>query len=89
MPQSITVEPEEVLAPGSIHFTDIPVNTYRRTLGEERARYSTEEFLNIWQDMCAQGDLGGGAEPAESDSEGLVGILQLWNPGRCVKRGGA
>jgi 2-oxoisovalerate dehydrogenase E1 component len=53
MPQSITVEPEEVLAPGSIHFTDIPVNTYRRTLGEERARYSTEEFLNIWQDMCA------------------------------------
>jgi 2-oxoisovalerate dehydrogenase E1 component len=53
MPQSISVEPEEVLAPGSIHFSDIPVNVYRRTIEEERAHYSTEEFLNIWQDMCA------------------------------------
>jgi 2-oxoisovalerate dehydrogenase E1 component len=53
MTQSIMVEPEEVLAPGSIHFSDIPVNAYRRTFGEESARYSTEEFLNIWQDMCA------------------------------------
>jgi len=32
-------------------------------------------------------DLGGGAEPAESDSEGLVGILQLRNPGSSVRRG--
>jgi 2-oxoisovalerate dehydrogenase E1 component len=47
------VEPEEVLTPGSIHFSDIPVNVYRRTLDEERGHYSTEEFLNIWQDMCA------------------------------------
>jgi 2-oxoisovalerate dehydrogenase E1 component len=47
------VEPEEVVAPGSIHFSDIPVNVYRRTLDEERGHYSTEEFLNIWQDMCA------------------------------------
>jgi len=53
MPQSIMIEPEEVLAPRSIHFSDIPVNAYRRTLDEESARYSTEEFQNIWQDMCA------------------------------------
>jgi len=53
MPKTIAVEPEDVLAPGSIHFSDIPVNAYRRTIEEERAHYSTEEFLNIWQDMCA------------------------------------
>jgi RNA-directed DNA polymerase len=33
------------------------------------------------------GDLGGGAEPAESDSEGLVGVLQLRNPGSGVRGG--
>jgi 2-oxoisovalerate dehydrogenase E1 component len=49
----MVIEPEEVLAPGSIHFSDIPVNAYRRTIEEERAHYSTDEFLNIWQDMCA------------------------------------
>ena len=31
-------------------------------------------------DTQQHGDLGGGAEPAESDSEGLVGVLQLRNP---------
>ena len=33
------------------------------------------------------GDLGRGAGPAESDSEGLVGVLQLRNPGRSVSGG--
>jgi hypothetical protein len=33
------------------------------------------------------GDLGGGAEPAKSESEGLVGILQLGNPASGVRRG--
>jgi retron-type reverse transcriptase len=33
------------------------------------------------------GDLGGGAEPAESDSERLVGVLQLRNPDSGVRGG--
>jgi RNA polymerase sigma-70 factor (ECF subfamily) len=33
------------------------------------------------------GDLGGGAGPAESDSEGLVGVLQLRNPGSGLRGG--
>jgi hypothetical protein len=33
------------------------------------------------------GDLGRGAGPAESDSEGLVGVLQLRNPGGSVSGG--
>jgi len=36
-----------------IHFSDIPVNAYRRTIREECEMYSTADFLNIWQDMCA------------------------------------
>ena len=38
-------------------------------------------------DTQQHGDLGGGAGPAESDSEGLVGVLQLWNPGNGVSGG--
>ena len=52
MPKSIIIEPEQVFAPGAIHFSDIPVNAYSRTDGEELAAYSPAEFLAIWQDMC-------------------------------------
>ena len=34
-----------------------------------------------------RGDLAGGAGPAESDSEALVGVLQLRNPGSSVSGG--
>jgi 2-oxoisovalerate dehydrogenase E1 component len=34
-------------------LSDIPVNAYQRTGEQERATYSPEEFLAIWQDMCA------------------------------------
>ena len=53
MPKSIIVEPSKVFASGAIHFSDIPVNAYQKTPAEERAMYSQEEFLGIWQDMCA------------------------------------
>src|ERR1035438_6891062 len=53
MPKSIIIEPEQVLAKATIHFSDIPVNTYERTVEEEIASFSRDEFLAIWQDMCA------------------------------------
>ena len=53
MPKSIIIEPEQVFARGTIHLSDIPVNAYQRTGKEELATYSSEEFLAIWQDMCA------------------------------------
>src|ERR1039458_5310072 len=53
MPKSIVIEPEKVFSRGTIHFSDIPVNAYRKTVEEERAAYSAEDFLNIWRDMCA------------------------------------
>src|SRR5271157_1032083 len=53
MPKSIVIEPQEVFAKSKIHVSDIPINAYDRTLEEELGHYSTEDFLHIWQDMCA------------------------------------
>jgi 2-oxoisovalerate dehydrogenase E1 component len=52
MPKSILIEPEQVLASGTIHFSDIQVNAYRHTMEEELARYSAADFVHMWQDMC-------------------------------------
>src|ERR1044071_9288128 len=52
MPKCIVIDPEEVFARGSIPFTEIPVNAYSKTIEEEAAVYSADDFLNIWQDMC-------------------------------------
>lgn len=52
MPKSILIEPEAVLASGTIHFSDIRVNAYQHTIQEELATYSAADFVHIWQDMC-------------------------------------
>jgi len=53
MPKSIPIDPETVFARGRIHFSDIEINAYQRTIEEELATYSQDDFLNIWLDMCA------------------------------------
>jgi len=53
MPKSILIEPQEVLSSGTIHFSDIAVNAYQRTMAEELEVYSAADLLHIWQDMCA------------------------------------
>jgi 2-oxoisovalerate dehydrogenase E1 component len=53
MPKSIVIEPKDVFAKSTIRLSDIPINTYNRTLEQELVNYSTEDFLHIWQDMCA------------------------------------
>lgn len=53
MPKSIIIEPEKVFASETIRFRDIPVNAYCKTLKEELASFTAEDFLNIWRDMCA------------------------------------
>ena len=53
MPKSIVIEPEQVFRKGAIHLREIPVNAYERTAEEELAEFSREEFLAIWQQMCA------------------------------------
>ena len=53
MPKSIIIEPEKVFASETIRFSDIPLNAYRKTREEELASFSREDFLSIWQDLCA------------------------------------
>lgn len=53
MPKSIIVEPKKAFAKGAIQFSDIPVNAYSKSMDEEKAVYSTQDFLSMWQDMCA------------------------------------
>ncbi|MBQ4062450.1 MAG: dehydrogenase [Christensenellaceae bacterium] len=52
MSKQLFVDPNEVRKPGKIEFQDIPVNTYQKTVKDELGRYTKEEFLNIYRDMC-------------------------------------
>src|SRR5580658_7477587 len=53
MPKSILIEPQAVFASGAIHFSDIPVNVYDRTIAQELVINSKADLLHIWQHMCA------------------------------------
>ncbi|MGD0943803.1 MAG: thiamine pyrophosphate-dependent enzyme [Acidimicrobiales bacterium] len=53
MPKSIPVVPDEVFRPGAIHFNDIPVNAYNRSIAEESAKYTPDDLVHIWRNMCA------------------------------------
>ena len=51
MPKSQFVSPEKAFERGYIHFEDIPVCQYNKTLEEEKAIYSTDDFKRIYRDM--------------------------------------
>ena len=53
MPKSIVLTPETLLAEDRIRFAEIPVNSYSRSVAEERSVLTPQDFLAIWQDMCA------------------------------------
>ena len=51
MPKSLFVDPIVTRAAGKISFEDIPVNQYNKTIEQEKARYSTDDFLRIFRDI--------------------------------------
>ncbi len=51
MPKSLFVDPVETLAPGKITFKDIPVNTYNKTIAEERGHFSDDDLVRIYRDI--------------------------------------
>ncbi|MFA5450063.1 MAG: thiamine pyrophosphate-dependent enzyme [Clostridia bacterium] len=51
MPKEQFIDPEFIRKGGVIKFTDIPVNAYNRTIEEEKASFSIEDFGNIFYDM--------------------------------------
>ena len=51
MPKSLYVDPVATRAPGAIHFEDIPVCAYNKTVAEERANYSDADLIRIYRDI--------------------------------------
>ena len=51
MSKQLFVDPNEMRAPGYIHFEDIPCNQYRKTVKDEFGNFTTEQLINIYRDM--------------------------------------
>ncbi|MCQ2456507.1 MAG: thiamine pyrophosphate-dependent dehydrogenase E1 component subunit alpha, partial [Clostridia bacterium] len=51
MPKSQYVSTEKAFEKGFIHFEDIPVCQYNKTLAEEKKIYKKEDFMRIYHDM--------------------------------------
>jgi len=51
MPKSLYVDPVATRAAGTIHFEDIPVCAYNKTIEEERANYSDADLIRIYRDI--------------------------------------
>ena len=52
MPKSIEIIPEAVFAKGKIEFKPIEINTYNKSIDEEKKLFSKEDFKAIYHDMC-------------------------------------
>lgn len=51
MTKCLVVDPAKIRQPGSIAFSDIPMNTYQKSVADEKGNYTKEEFLRIYRDM--------------------------------------
>lgn len=51
MSKQLFVDPNVARASGYIHFEDIPVNQYKKTVKDELGNFTKEEFVNIYRDM--------------------------------------
>ena len=51
MPKSLYVDPSELRAKSTIHFEDIPVNAYNKTIADERKKFSDDDLVRIWRDI--------------------------------------
>ncbi len=51
MTKQLNIDPQDMRRSGFIEFDPIPVNQYRRTIEDEKVRFSTDDFLRIYRDM--------------------------------------
>ena len=51
MPKGLYVDPSELRAKSTIHFEDIPVNAYNKTIADERKKFSDDDLVRIWRDI--------------------------------------
>ena len=54
MPKSLYIDPVKVREPGYIHFEDIPVCQYNKTIKQEleEGNYTKEDLIRIYRDMA-------------------------------------
>lgn len=52
MPRSQYIDPSEKRKAGFIKFNDIPVNQYSKSINDEKANFSNEDFIRIYRDMA-------------------------------------
>ncbi len=54
MPKSLFVDPAEMRASGTIHFEDIPVNVYNKTIAEEKkeGNFTDDDLKRIYRDIA-------------------------------------
>ncbi len=51
MTKLLTIDPVNRRKSDTVTFNDIPVNAYQKTVNDEKANFTTEEFLRIYRDM--------------------------------------
>ena len=51
MPKSQFIDQKTVRKSGWIKYQDTPVNQYKKTIEEEKANYTKEEFLRIYREL--------------------------------------
>lgn len=52
MPKKLFIDPKTTRKKGEIEFQPIPVNTYQKTVQDEKARFSNDELVKIFYDMA-------------------------------------
>jgi hypothetical protein len=51
MPKSIEITPKAVFAKDRIEFKPIEINTYNKSINEEKKLFSKDDFKAIYHDM--------------------------------------
>ncbi|MDL2206207.1 dehydrogenase [Eubacteriales bacterium OttesenSCG-928-N13] len=51
MPKSQFIDPAAMRKSGKVHFTDIKINEYQKSVKDEQKRYSKDQFKTIYRDM--------------------------------------
>ena len=51
MTKCLEVLPEKMRAKGKIKLNDIPMNTYQKTVSDEKDNFTPEKIKNIYRDM--------------------------------------
>ncbi len=69
MSKQLYIDPSAVRAPGSIHFEDIPVNRYQKTVRDEAGNFTKEQLVDIYRDMLTHARVRDDDQPHQDDGE--------------------